>query len=128
MDFIMGENLKILKSNFWPEKYINMGPQYTKRCRIATFGGVCFLKKSWFVNIFMKKSWFWIFEITMELHCNLKNQKSWFFHENIDKSTFFLETYPPKCCYSASFGILWTHIDIFFSGQKLDFWKISFFP
>jgi hypothetical protein len=38
--FIMGEKMKILKSNFWPEKYINMGPQYTKRCRIATFGGI----------------------------------------------------------------------------------------
>ena len=42
---VWGEKMKILKSNFWQEKYINMGPQYTKRCRIATFGGVCFLKK-----------------------------------------------------------------------------------
>ena len=52
----MGEKLKILKSNFWPEKYVNMGPQYTKRLRIATFGGVCFLKKVDFVNVFMKTS------------------------------------------------------------------------
>ena len=69
-----------------------------------------------------KKSWFKTFEITRELHCNLKNLKSWFSHENINKSNFFLENIPPKCCYSASFGILWTHIDIF---TYRKFWHIS---
>ena len=38
----------------------------------------------------------------------------------MEKLTFFWKTYLPKCCYSASYGILWTHIDIF-SSQKLDF-------
>ena len=54
MDFIMGGKLKKLKSNFWAEKFSNIGPEYTKRCRIATFGGVCFLRKVDFVNIFMR--------------------------------------------------------------------------
>ena len=78
--------MKILKSNFWLDKYVNMGPQHTKRCRIATFWG--FQEKSWFFNIFMRKSWFMIFDITMELHCNLKNHKSCISNENIEKSTF----------------------------------------
>jgi hypothetical protein len=52
----MGESVKNLKLDFWPEKYINISPQYTKRCGIATFGGVCFLGKIDFVNIFMRKS------------------------------------------------------------------------
>ena len=30
----------------------------------------------------MRKSWFMIFEIKMELHCNLTNIKSWFSDEN----------------------------------------------
>ena len=90
MDFIMGENLKNFKSNFWPEKYINMGQQYTKRCRIMTFGGVCFERKVEFFNIFMRKSRFKIFENTMELHCNLKKLNSRYSHENIKKINFFL--------------------------------------
>ena len=34
---------------------------------------------------------------------------------------------PPKCCYSASFGILWTHIDIFF-WLKIGFQNLHFLP
>ena len=52
IDFIMGKNMKILKSYFWPEKYINVCPKYTKWCRIATFAVVCFLRKVDFFNIF----------------------------------------------------------------------------
>ena len=51
VDFIIGENLKILKSHCWPEKSTNIGIEYTKRCGIATFGGVCFLRKVDFVYI-----------------------------------------------------------------------------
>ena len=65
--------MEILKLHFWPEKYINISPQYTKRCGIATLGGVCFLRKMDVVNILMRKSEFLIFEITIELYCNLKN-------------------------------------------------------
>jgi hypothetical protein len=64
--FYNGGKSENFKSNFWPENYINMGQQYTKRCRIATFGGVCFLRKVEFSNIFMRKSRFKIFEITIE--------------------------------------------------------------
>ena len=35
-----------------------------------------------------RKSWFQILEIIMNLHINLKNLKSWFSHENIDKMNF----------------------------------------
>ena len=43
----MAGKLKNLKSNFWPEKFTNIGPEYTKKCRIATFwgGGGMFPKK-----------------------------------------------------------------------------------
>ena len=54
MDFIMGEKLKNFMSLFWPEKCTNTGLEYTKICGIATFGGVCFLKKVDFVDIFMR--------------------------------------------------------------------------
>ena len=39
MDFIMGEKLNNLKSHFLPERLTNIGPDYTNRCRIATFLG-----------------------------------------------------------------------------------------
>ena len=42
----MGESVKNLKLDLWPEKYINISPQYTKRCGIATFGGGIFSKKN----------------------------------------------------------------------------------
>ena len=58
MDFIMGGELKFFKFHFWPEKYTNTGLEYTKRCGIATYGGVYFLKKVYLVNIFMRKSKF----------------------------------------------------------------------
>ena len=57
----MGQNLKKMKLTFWA----NIVLEYTKRCRKATFGRVCYLKKSSFVYIFMRKSWFQIFEIIM---------------------------------------------------------------
>jgi hypothetical protein len=41
-DFIMGENMKILIFQFWPEKLAKIGLEYTKRCAIATFGGYVF--------------------------------------------------------------------------------------
>ena len=47
--------------------------------------------------------------------------------KTLTKSTFFYKTYPPKCCYFASFGILWTHIDIFF-WPKIGFQNLNFFP
>ena len=54
-DFIMEENMQILKSHLWPEKLANIGLKYTKRCSIAHFGGVCFLRRVDLVNIFRKK-------------------------------------------------------------------------
>ena len=48
--FYNGGKLKNLKSHFWPEKLANIGPEYTKRCRIEIFGGVCFLRKVYFVD------------------------------------------------------------------------------
>ena len=54
MDFIIGGKQKIFKLQFWPEKFTNIGTEYIKRCRIATLGGVCFLGKVDFVNIFMR--------------------------------------------------------------------------
>jgi hypothetical protein len=53
-DFIMGGKLKKLKSHFWPQKLTNNGPEYTKRCRIGTFGGVWFLRKIDSVDIFLR--------------------------------------------------------------------------
>ena len=50
-----------------------------------------------------------------------------FFMKTLTKSTFVLENIPPKCCYSASFGILWTHFDIFF-WPKIGFQNFQFFP
>ena len=39
----MGENHKIVKYHFWQENFSNIGLEYTKRCGIATFGGVLIL-------------------------------------------------------------------------------------
>ena len=56
MDFTMGQNLNKLKLTLWAEKFTNIVLEYTKRCGIATFwwGGVCFLRKVHFINIFMR--------------------------------------------------------------------------
>ena len=46
--FCNGRNLKIVKSLFLPEQYINMGQWYTKRCRIVTLGwGSKFFLSTW---------------------------------------------------------------------------------
>ena len=47
------ENFKI---PFLAKTFTNIGQEYTKRCGVATFWGVCFLRKVDFVNIFMRKS------------------------------------------------------------------------
>ena len=51
-----GINWKNFKSYFWPEQFYNIGPEYNKRCIIATFyfflGGGMFPKKSWFSQYF----------------------------------------------------------------------------
>ena len=52
--FYNGGKTQKLKSHFWPDKLLNIGPEYTKRCRIGTFGGVCFLRKIDYVNTFMR--------------------------------------------------------------------------
>ena len=54
--FYNGGKHEILKFHFWPEKLAKIGLEDTKSCAIATFGGVCFLRKVQFVNIFMRKS------------------------------------------------------------------------
>ena len=43
--------MKILKSNSWPEKWTNIGLEYTKRWTIAIFVGM-FSKKSGFSQYF----------------------------------------------------------------------------
>ena len=62
---------------------------------------------------FKSKSWFKIFEITIELYCNLKNLKLWFSHENIDKINFSLKTYPPP--QMLLFCIFWYTLDQYWS-------------
>ena len=47
---------KKMKLTFWAQKSTNIVIEYTKRCGIATFGGVCFLRKVHLINIFMRKS------------------------------------------------------------------------
>ena len=66
--FYNGGKIKFLKSHFWPEKFTNIGPEYIKRCGIATFGGVGFIRKVDFLDIFMRKSGFCILAFIMELH------------------------------------------------------------
>ena len=70
----MEKSGEILKLHFWPEKYINISPQYTKRCGIATFEGM-FSKKNGFCQYVYEEIRMFIFEITIELDCNLKNKK-----------------------------------------------------
>ena len=40
MDFTIGQNLKKLKLIFWAKKSMNIILEYTKRCKIAIFGGI----------------------------------------------------------------------------------------
>ena len=51
----MGENQKILQSHFLPTKFTIIGVVYTKRCGLATFGGVCFLRNVDFFQYFHEK-------------------------------------------------------------------------
>ena len=127
--FYNGAKPKFFEIDFLGRKLTNIVLEYTKSCGIATFGGVCFLRKVHFVYIFMRKSRFQIFEIIMELHYNLKSLKSLFSHENIDKMNFSQKTYPPKCCYSATFGILQNNIGKFFGPKsQFQFFQVSSKP
>ena len=45
MDFILGEGNSNLNFHFLPEKFTNMGTQYTTRFKIATCGGYVFEDK-----------------------------------------------------------------------------------
>ena len=112
--------MKNLKLDFWPEKYINISPQYTKRCGIATFGGVCFLRKIYFVNIFMRKSWFLIFEITIELYSNLKIKNLDFLIRILTKSIFLRKHTLPNVAIPHLL-VYCGLILIYFSGQKSNF-------
>jgi hypothetical protein len=61
--FYIGQNSRIFEIDFFGPKSANIVLKYTKRCGIATFGGVCFLRKVEFIYIFIRKSIFYIFEI-----------------------------------------------------------------
>ena len=125
--FYNGEKYEILKSCFWPETIINLGPPYNKRCRIAKFGRVSGLIKVDFVNIVLRKSWFKTFVITMGLHCIHNHLKSWFSIWKYWQNQLLWENVPPKCCNS-----VWYTVDqywLFFSGQKRDLiFFLIFFP
>ena len=82
MDFTMGQNLKKIEIDFLGWKiYQYCSGVYQKMRNSNTWGGGMFSKKSSFCLFIYEK--IMIFEITMELHYNLKNLKSWFSHENI---------------------------------------------
>ena len=121
----MGENLKILKSYFWPEKSTNIGLEHTKRCGIATFGGM-FSKKSWFCQYFHEKIMILGFEITMELRCNLKKSKIMIFSWKYRPNKLFLENIPPPHVAIPHLLVYSRQILVNFSGQKRDF-KIFWF-
>ena len=114
-DFCSKVHTRLLRPNSCP--CVHSIYQYTKRCRIATYKGGKFPKKSWLCQYFHEIIMgldFWVYNGDL-----VKSQKSkiiiisW----NIVKINFSYETYPPKCCYYASFGILWTNIAKF-SGLK----------
>ena len=90
--------------------------------------GVCFLKNKGDFSIF---SWenhdLHDYEITMELHGNLKNHKSWFSYENIEKATFFRKHTPTNVAILHLLVYCGT-ILIYFSSQKLDFKNLNFSP
>ena len=128
-----GKSKKKIKSHFWPEKYINMGLQYTKRCKIATFGGIFLRNVDFFSQYFHENiniTNFWDYN---RLYCNSKNLKilifSWKYWER-KKITFL--------CNIAILHLLvyCVPILIWFSGQKWDIKnfrfsqikKIPFFP
>ena len=108
MKYIIGGKLKILKSNFWPAKFTNIGSEYTERCRIGTFGGWVgggmFPKKSWFCWYFYEIimiSDFWGYNGAQL--CPQKSKImiiSWKYCEH----QLFLGNIPQKIFYCASFG------------------------
>ena len=63
----------------------------------------------------------------MELHYNLKNLNSRFSPENTDKINLSYKTYPPKCCYSASFVYFGPTLVMYFN-QKRDINILIFSP
>ena len=108
-------------------KIYQYGSTVYQKMQNSNIWGVCFVRKVEFFNIFMRKSRFKIFEITMELHCNLKNLKSWFSHKNIEKLNFSYKTYPPNVAI-LHLLVYCRPILIYFSGQKLDFKIFRFSP
>ena len=99
--------MKILKSNFWLDKYINMGPQHTKRCRIATFGGM-FSKKKVDFSIFSWENhdlWFLRLQWSSIVISKIINHD--FLMKILKNQLFFLKTYPQMLL----FCIFWYAVD-----------------
>ena len=74
--FTMGDTEKFFKSLFFAIKMSHYQSTPYQKMHNCNIWGVCFLRKVEFVKNFMRKSGFKIFEITIELSCNLKNLKS----------------------------------------------------
>ena len=117
------ENLEI---QFMARKIYQYGSTVHQKMQNSNILGVMFSKKKLLFIIFMRKSWFMIFEITMKLHCNLKNNKSWFSFKNIDKTTFCRKPNPQMLL----FCIFWYTVDSYWYifWPKIKFQTFYFSP
>ena len=88
--------------------------------RNSNIWGGMFSKKIDFVNIFMRKSGFLIFEITIELYCNLKIKNQDFLIRILTKSIFLRKHIPPNVAIPHRL-VYCGLILIYFSGQKSNF-------
>ena len=80
---------------FLTKKYQNQSTVYQK-CRISTFGGVCFLRKNDLVNIFLKQIIILDLKIIIEYYSNLKNLNPVFLVKILTKKNISQKPYQPN--------------------------------
>ena len=119
--------MKILKSHFWPEKFTNIGPEYTNRCRIEKFGRVYFLRKVDFVNYFMKNHDFGFLRLQWTSIVISKVLNHDFFMKILTKSTFVRKYTPPNVAIP-DLLVYSGPILVHFSGQNWDYIFFIFPP
>ena len=100
---------------------------YQKMQNGNIWGGMFSIKKNYFSIFSWENHDLWFLRLQWNSIVISKIINHDFLMKILKNHFFYRKHTPPKCCYSASFGILWTHIDEYF-WPKIGFQNFHFFP
>ena len=100
----------VLGSHFCQGVFASVVPEYDKGCGLAAFGLVCFLRRVDFVNVLWESRELWLLGLQWSSVVILEVMGHDFLMGLFDLSMFLGGTCCPRCCRSASFGVLLTGV------------------